>query len=261
MKLADEGLWATLGSAFDVSPDGSRIAYVTGTDARRELYVRPLDQLTGAKLVEGNEDDRPYLPFLSPDGRWVGYVTPTELRKVPMSGGTPLVLCKVSHSRGVSWGEDDTIVFAPSPNSGLFRVAAAGGEPKPLTTLDEAKKEKSHRWPQALPGGKAVLFTSHVQVAGDFDNASIEVVMVATVDVQGGVFRTGQPRTLFTGTFQGGISGLTLPNNVLVDYEVSKDGQRFVMFPATGSQNRLSHVTLVSSWLDELEKTFASKNR
>lgn len=97
-----------------------------------------------------------------------------------MSGGTPLTLCKIERSRGASWGPDDTIIFAPSPNSGLFRVSAAGGEPGPLTTLDEAKGEESHRWPQLLPGGKAVLFTSHTETAGGFDRATIEALVVET---------------------------------------------------------------------------------
>ena len=72
------------------------------------------------------------------------------------------------------------LCFAPDPGSGLMRVPAAGGEPTPLTTLNAAVKEATHRWPQFLPGDKAVLFTSHTQTLGDFDNAAIEVVTVAT---------------------------------------------------------------------------------
>ena len=64
--------------------------------------------------------------------------------------------------------------------------------PQPLTTLDKAKKEASHRWPQALPGGEAVLFTSNSQSVGNFDNASIEVVSLKTgartVVYNGGAF-------------------------------------------------------------------------
>ena len=72
---------------------------------------------------------------------------------------------QASRSRGATWLPDDTIVFAPSPDSGLMRVPAAGGEPKPLTELDAAKGEATHRWPQALPDGKHVLFTSHTPQA------------------------------------------------------------------------------------------------
>ena len=49
-----------------------------------------------------------------------------------------------------------------------------------MTTLDKAKKEATHRWPQVLPGGKAVIFTSHTQATADFDNATIEVLTLAT---------------------------------------------------------------------------------
>ena len=59
-------------------------------------------------------------------------------------------------------------------------MSASGGEPQPLTTLDKAKKEASHRWPQALPGGEAVLFTSNTQAVGSFDQASLEVVVLKT---------------------------------------------------------------------------------
>ena len=121
--------------------------------------------------------DSPYQPFFSPDGNWLGFVTPSEMKKVPVGGGSAITLCKVQLSRGASWGSDGFIVFASSPSGGLFRVSAAGGEPEQLTELAEG--EKTHRWPQVLPGGKAVLFTSHTQ-ASDFDDASIELLDLET---------------------------------------------------------------------------------
>ena len=43
-----------------------------------------------------------------------------------------------------------------------MRVSSLGGEARPLTTL--ANGEISHRFPQVLPGGKAVLFTASTEV-------------------------------------------------------------------------------------------------
>jgi serine/threonine-protein kinase len=60
-----------------------------------------------------------------------------------------------------------------------MQVADSGGQPTPLTTLDEDKGERTHRWPQWLPGGRALLFTSHTK-QNDFDEASIEVLVPAT---------------------------------------------------------------------------------
>ncbi len=181
VKITDEPLWTQIGSAIELSPDASRIAYITGSESRRRLNVRPLDQLNGTTVAEGTDGQTaPYQPFFSPDGQWIAYVTATELRKVPISGGTPMTLCTLNRSRGAAWAPDDTIIFTPSPDAGLFRVAAAGGEPEPLTTLNAELKEATHRWPQVLPGGDAVLFTSHVQSVGNFDDATIEVVSLAT---------------------------------------------------------------------------------
>ena len=181
LRISDAPLFTDVGSSVELSPDGTRLVYVSGSTQTQQLYVRQLNQLDAAKLAEGNTGaTSPYQPFFSPDGQWLGYVTAVEMRKVPVTGGTPLTLTKVTRSRGASWSPDGTIIFAPNPASGLFRVSAAGGDAQPVTTLDKAKKEATHRWPQVLPGGEAVIFTSHTQTTADFDNATIEVLTLAT---------------------------------------------------------------------------------
>lgn len=192
VKLATGRLYTQLGPSAVLSLDGARLAYVDGDEQTRRLYVRPADQLDGTVLATGgSETDAPYHPFFAPDGGWVGYATAGELRKVPVSGGTPLTLTRVNRSRGADWGPDRTIVFAGSVDTGLSLIADTGGEPRPLTTLDKEKNEATHRWPQFLPGGEAVVFTVHTQTNG-FDSASIDVVTVATGErktlVAGGTF-------------------------------------------------------------------------
>ena len=162
------------GSSAVLSPDGQQVAYVLTDGGGYEIFLHSLDQWNGISLVKAEGPDRPYQPFFSPDGNWLGFVTPGELKKVPAKGGTPIALCTVNLCRGASWGPDGWIVFAGSPNSGLSRVPAAGGEPEVLTELDTENGETSHRWPQVLPNGKAVLFTS---IAGENSNeASIQVL-------------------------------------------------------------------------------------
>ncbi len=55
-------------------------------------------------------------------------------------------------------------------------IPSAGGTPTPVTEL--APEEATRRWPQVLPGGKAVLFTSHTAISG-FDGANIDVMILA----------------------------------------------------------------------------------
>ncbi len=74
-----------------------------------------------------------------------------------------------------TWAEDDSIVFA-GMFGGLMRVRAARGPLEPLTQLDPP--EITHRWPQFLPGGKAVLFTSH-SAPSWFSRARVDVLSLA----------------------------------------------------------------------------------
>ena len=140
-----------------MSPDGTQLAFVAqphGGGAPR-LYVRRLDQLTATPLA-GTEDA--VGPFFSPDGQWLGFFGGGKLKKIAVTGGAPVTLADAPTARGGSWAEDGTIVFAPtSRDSGLWRVPAAGGTAERLTT--PAPGEATHRWPQVLPGGRAVLYT------------------------------------------------------------------------------------------------------
>jgi hypothetical protein len=85
-------------------------------------------------------------------------------------------LCDAPTPRGGSWGDDDSIVFAATNPGGLSRVPAGGGAPQPITTL--AGAEYSHRYPQMLPGSRAVLFTNSPD--GGTGEGPIEVVDLRT---------------------------------------------------------------------------------
>jgi serine/threonine-protein kinase len=180
-EIEDRTLFTSVGASVVLSPDGTRVAYVTGTAAGSgELFVRPLDRYEGVSLDTGSAGATPYHPFFSPDGEWIGYVTRNELKKVSITGGAPITLAPVARSRGASWSDEGTIVLAPGPQTGLSLIPSAGGELEALTTLDEESGEVSHRWPQWLPGGRAVLFTT---VRGD--SPSFEMAIEA-VDVASG---------------------------------------------------------------------------
>ena len=176
------------GSAVVLSRDGRLMTYVSGdvASATGSLHLRSTHRFDSERL-SGTEGG--YNPFFSPDGRWIGFVTPQELKKVAISGGTPLTLCPVNRNRGSTWSPDGTIVFAPNPRSGLMKVPAAGGEPTEVTTLEEG--EISHRWPQFLPDGRHVLYTAYA--ATDRDEGHIKVV-----DLE-----TGESRTVHRGGTQG----------------------------------------------------------
>jgi serine/threonine protein kinase len=161
-----------------ISPDGRRIAFRGKSGESRRIYVRDLSQ-ENAEPVPGTEGGND--PFFSPDGEWLGFVAGDKLKKTSLRGGTPVVLAGATQVRGCAWGDDGAIVFAPTVNTPLFRIPAAGGEPRSVTTLDAAGRERTHRWPEILPGGKTVLFTVGTEdKPGDYDEARIDAVSLAT---------------------------------------------------------------------------------
>jgi serine/threonine-protein kinase len=111
-----------------------------------------------------------------------------QLKKVAIAGGAPVTLCEAQVGLGGSWGADDVIVFASNTGSGLSQVSAFGGRPQRVTTVDQARGEFSHRWPEWLPDGQSLLFT--VGTVGSWNDAQIVAHSLATgersVIVQGG---------------------------------------------------------------------------
>ena len=155
-----------------LSPDGRTLVLAGSARPgdRSRLYVRKLDQLL-ATPIPGTEGARN--PFFSPDGRWIGFFADGKLKKILASGGAAIELCDAPDDRGGSWAEDGWIAF--SPRSGelpLFRVSSDGGTPEPLTRLDTG--EVTHRWPQVLPGSRAVLYTAS-KATGNYEEADIVI--------------------------------------------------------------------------------------
>jgi serine/threonine-protein kinase len=133
-----------------------------------------LDQAQ-ATLLPGTANGRD--AFFSPDGQWVGFFADGKLKKISVQGSGAVVLCDAPNARGGSWGDDGNIVAALSDRSPLSRVSVEGGTPQPLTKLDNG--EYTHRWPQVLPGGRAVLFAA-VPNNRLSDDAKIEVIALKT---------------------------------------------------------------------------------
>jgi serine/threonine-protein kinase len=153
----DQGLVAGhAGTTVAVSPDGARFVYVGDCRGERCLFVREIGELE-AKLLPGTEGARG--PFFSLDGRWVGFSAENKLKRIALAGGSPLTITEAPSLRGATWTVDDIIVFAATTESALWKVRAAGGAAEPITQIDTDEDEIAHRWPEALPGGKAVLFT------------------------------------------------------------------------------------------------------
>jgi len=160
IALPEEEALAGGASRVAVSPDGSRLVYLGAGEQNSRLLVRDLDQLHATVLPGTGGADR---PFFSPDGSRVGFWVRGEgvWRAASLGGGPPITIADSGTAQGGgSWGFDGYLYFAGNlPGNGLVRVAEGGGAPEAVTMIDTTQGEGAHAWPEALPGGRGVVFT------------------------------------------------------------------------------------------------------
>jgi serine/threonine protein kinase/Tol biopolymer transport system component len=184
-----------------ISPDGTK--YVCSTNDG--LCLRSLDSLD-TRIIAGADKDT-LRPVFSPDGQWVGYWCKSDMKWkiVPISGGTPSILVNATSVGATpSWDSEDAFVYAVM-DKGIMRVSAKGGTPELLVKGNAADaKEGLPIFPQMLPDGKSVLFTTPY---GEIANRKIVVQSL----------ESGERIELFNGTdaryLPTGHIVYVLPNN------------------------------------------------
>jgi len=170
VELKSSGtLGSEVGQDIVLSPDGARLVFISReTNGLAHLNSRRLDQAVTQRMPE---TDGARSPFFSPDGRWVGFWSAGKIKKAPVDGGSPVVLCDATDLLGASWEEENSIVAALNPTKKLFRIPAAGGEPKAI--LDLSEESAFPAWPQVVPASKYMIYTSIGGLGAD--RANIEV--------------------------------------------------------------------------------------
>jgi Tol biopolymer transport system component len=163
--------------SFAISPDGQRVVYVAERDGVRRLYLREL-RTAEAQPIAGTENA--IGPFFSTDSQRIGFSDESRLKVIGIAGGAAVTLAQTPLFRGAAWAPDNTIIFSPDAEGGLWRVSAEGGTRQLLTAPDPNKQERGYRWPEVLPGGDAVIFTAGTSDILSFDDARLMVRSLRT---------------------------------------------------------------------------------
>ena len=121
-----------------ISPDGTRIAYLSNRSGKNQIHVRWLDSSQEAQITELQQ--APSGIEWSPDGKWIGYTARVpakndfSVRLPEKPNGAkwqdpPIVITKLR------WTADGTGILQPGYTH-VFAVPATGGAPKQITNGD-----------------------------------------------------------------------------------------------------------------------------
>ncbi|HSF18122.1 MAG TPA: protein kinase [Vicinamibacteria bacterium] len=220
-------------------PDGARIVFTSSRRGQYDIFVKPADALGEEELLVGRDVDES-AEALSPDGRWLAlaeYLVETgediavlDLKAVPVNlanpqGVEPVLTVRTavtdsdaSFSRDSAWlafrslasGRSEIYVERLPDGAGRVRVSTNGGdEPAWSPTRDEL-----------------------YYVSGD-------TVMAVAYRVVGGEFRPDAPRIL-----------VKLPERASVDgtFELSPDGERFLLLVETGEDPSPTELHVTANW-------------
>ncbi|MBA3406239.1 MAG: serine/threonine-protein kinase, partial [Gemmatimonadaceae bacterium] len=159
---------------LQLNADASMIAIEVISGGINKLVLRRMD-LDSVYDVRGSENVTGQAAF-SADGRWIAFFAEGQIRKAPVTGGSAAVLAPANWGQ-ISWIGNDAIVYTRNYNTGLHRVSAEGRDSATLTVPDRKRGELGHWWPQVLPDGKHVLFTTYLTPP---DKSRIEVLSLET---------------------------------------------------------------------------------
>jgi hypothetical protein len=146
----------TLATPLGVSPDGRWVVSVPAVAQGNGMIGVPLDAVAPEWL---NTENTLYHSFWSPDSRSLGFWEGGFVKAVDLAGGAARTLAPAPGAfGGGTWGRDGVIVF--SSGGVLWRVSDRGGEPAPVTSLDESVGETEHLEPYFLPDGRHFLYVA-----------------------------------------------------------------------------------------------------
>jgi eukaryotic-like serine/threonine-protein kinase len=219
------------------SPDGKRLTYAARRNEERHLFWQPLDGSAAPQsLVVSRNDVWP--GAWTPDGAALAFVEspPTEISDIKLvrpGGATPSIEPLVAGPAEDLWPSlspnGQWIVFA-SMDRGEYQVYLrpfAGGAPIQIST-DGGRQA---RWAR---DGREVFYRMRDRMMRVPIQTSPEFVV-------------GKPEVLFTGVYHGSVSGPA-------SYDVSPDGQRFLMVKPGDRERSPWVIHVVVDWRDELKR-------
>jgi serine/threonine-protein kinase len=173
----------TIGPEFNskiaLSPDGTQLAF---TPLPGPVYIRRLNGLDNQPLEITEAPGFRGAPLFSPDGTSISFIEGNSIYswsrpflKASLAGGAPTKLVKYDSFHRGDWGADGWIYWTSAYPGGIVRIRESGGAIESVTETDAKKGERSHRFADLLPGGRAIIYTAASEGMSSYNDARIEL--------------------------------------------------------------------------------------
>ena len=259
-----------------LSPDGRRLL-VEVLDVTGSVWLQDIGRGTFTRLTPGIDQVGVY-PVWMPDGKQLIYRGGQDMRRLDVDGSGRSETLRGSQRRDLPSAvspDGETLVYMginPGTGGDIYTLSLrSDGEPHPVLETpayeggaqfspdgrflvyvsDETKRTEVYvrpfrgperRWPVSTSGGRQPRWSG---TGREIFYRSGDQMMVVEVKVQGAELTFSAPRVLFQGRY-------SYSNNVTIaNYDVSADGQRFVMIE---DQETPRGLTVVLNWFEELRR-------
>jgi serine/threonine-protein kinase len=266
-----------------VSPDGSRLAVTLGGGPEYDIWIHEFDRGTLSRLTFADANDS--LPVWTPDGQNITYCSNSSgvwsIYSVPSDGsGEPTLLTNDENTpTASSWSPDGQFlaitltrpgtgvdvgivskdeegkieIFLGTPFDELHPVFSPNGRWLAYTSDESGRPEvyvrsfpgPGRKWQISTEGGMYPLWAPNGRELF-YRNGNKMMAVSLTGDSD---LRPDVPVTLFESQYH----MLPLSGANLRSYDVSRDGQRFVMIKPIEEESRPTQVHVVLNWFEELK--------
>ena len=229
------------------TPDSRRLFFSSArASGESNLYVQPADG-TGSATRLTHSPNPKFATSITPDGTRLVFfeTTPTQARELrlltltPTPRVEPLVETRLDERGGVVSPDGRWLAYEsnssgryeiyvrkfPAVGDGLWQISTAGGV-QPL-------------W---APRGRELFYV-----------APGGALMAVSVEALGASWSAGAPARLLEGRY------FTGAGNVIRHYDVTADGQRFLMIKEDPANAASAQIVVVTNWFEELKRLVPTK--
>ena len=222
------------------TPDGKRIAFMSNKDGGMHIFWQLADGSGGLERLTQADASVFDVPFSwSPDGQLL-----VLLANGP-SGGDIFVLRMSDRKAQAFLQSSRAFLSAPQFSPDGRWLAYVSAESSRREIYVQPYPGTGGKWQISTEGGNEPAWNRNGRELFYRDE---DKMMAVDINTRSG-FAAGKPRQIFEGHYQ-----LSTLNRVRSEYDVSPDGQRFLMLKPVEQEQAPTQINVVLNWTEELKR-------